>query len=629
MKGIDKMIKHKMISKITSGVLLCTILAYTAPVFAYTKDETIYSKLNANGNSYQTIVNNHIENSENSKLINDLSNLLNIKNVHGDETFEQTGNTLVWNANGNDIYYQGETQKKLPIECKIKYVLDGKQITPQELAGKSGKVKITIEYSNKDKHTININGKSETMYTPFVVVCGTILNNDNNKNIKITNGKRIDDGSKTTLVGISLPGLQESLGISKNKLEIPNTIEITMDSMDFELSNIVTIVTPKLIENNDLNLFDQLDDIYSQINNLQSASKQLVNGSSQLKKGSRELNNGATELKKGITTAKNGAKQIKTEVEKSVKTLKADKSEAIDNKTLSSIKKQAENAALKTYNAQESTIKKQAENIALKTYNTQESAIKRKAKTSVDNMFANPDSNSPIAKGIQTNATELITQLSQLKGSTLTLQEQQAIINTLQKTALLTAEETAQMTAATTAKETAVTTAASTATTTAKETAITTATTTATTVAKEVGNQAKQQFTKQVVSQMGTLSDGLGELVTGLEKLDNGAKALTSGTTTLNKGINTLSNGMNQFHKEGIQSICNYVNEDVKSITTRLEKLQELAKEYNNFTMLNKDHNGSVKFIMIIDSIKKENNRKEEMIIEENSQNSKDQSKEE
>ena len=280
----------KVISKITSGVLLCTMLAYTTPVLAFTKDETVYSKIDSNGNNYNTIVNDHIINDEQEQLINDISDLLNIKNVNGDEEFSQDGNNLAWHAEESDIYYQGESQKELPIECNVKYELDGNEITASELVGKNGKVKITIEYINKDAHTVNINGKDQTLYTPFVVVCGTIIDNNNNRNIEITNGKTVDDGSKTTVIGISLPGLQESLNISKDKIDIPNTIEITMDSTDFELNNIVTYVTPKVLEENDMELFKKLDKIYNQVDTLQSSSKQIEEGATTLAEGITKFN---------------------------------------------------------------------------------------------------------------------------------------------------------------------------------------------------------------------------------------------------------------------------------------------------------------------------------------------------
>jgi len=128
--------KEKTILKITSSALLCTMLAYTAPIYAFTKDETVYSKLDQNGKAYSTIVNDHIKNENEEKIINDISDLLNIKNVNGEEELKQEGNSLVWSAEGEDIYYQGETQKELPIEVKVKYELNGEEVSSKEIARK-------------------------------------------------------------------------------------------------------------------------------------------------------------------------------------------------------------------------------------------------------------------------------------------------------------------------------------------------------------------------------------------------------------------------------------------------------------------------------------------------------------
>jgi len=134
--------KNKIFSKVTSSVLLCTILTYTtSPVFAYTKDETVYSKLNQNGENYETLVSNHLVNDAKEDLINDISDLLNIKNVNGEETFTQKGNQIIWDSNGNDIYYQGESKKDLPIDMTVKYELNGEEISAEDLARKKWKCK--------------------------------------------------------------------------------------------------------------------------------------------------------------------------------------------------------------------------------------------------------------------------------------------------------------------------------------------------------------------------------------------------------------------------------------------------------------------------------------------------------
>ena len=95
----------------------------------------------------------------------------------------------------------------------------------------------------------------------------------------------------------------------------------------------------------------------------------------------------------------------------------------------------------------------------------------------------------------------------------------------------------------------------------------------------------------------------------------------SNGTTQINDGATTLADGIKTFNEEGIEKICNYINGDAKDLTTRVEKLTELSKEYNNFTMLDGENLGEVKFIMIIDAVKQQTENeqnKEEAIVEEN-----------
>lgn len=643
-----KMKNNKMISKVISGTLLCSMVGYTLPVFAYTKDETVYSKLDSNGDNYKTIVSTHIKNTENSDLINDLSDLLNIKNTSGDETYTQDGNKFVWNANKNDIYYQGESSKELPIECNVKYELDGKEVSANEIAGKSGKVKITLQYTNKEERIVDVNGKKVKMYVPFVVIAGTIIENENARNIEVSSGKVVDDGSKTVVVGMAMPGLQESLGLSKNDVEIPGDVEITMDATNFETSSIMSYVTPKVLEEDDLNIFDDLDEIYGKVNTLQSSMNQiqdgantlkdgtteLATGANTLKNGTTELANGANTLKNGVTSAYNGAQTISSEVAKSTQSLKNDKTEALDDATLESIKKQAA-ASSQLTDEQKAQIKAQAQTSSVLT-EEQKAQIKAQASAKAVLTDAQKNQITNLAKkgAVLTDAqkTQIIEQAQANYPTTLTDAEKALLIATAQSTATQTAvataltvaqqiaTQTAEKTALETAQQIATQTAITTALTTAQSTATTTAMQTSTTVAKQVGNQAKKTFTNQVVSQMNTLGNGLNQLTSGLSQLNEGASTLANGTKQVNEGANALADGTNQvndgattlaegiktFNEEGIRKICNYINGDVKNLTTRVEKLTELSKDYNNFTMLDENNEAEVKFIMVIDAVKKQ-----------------------
>ena len=664
--------------KMISGLLAFTVTAYTAiPVLAASKIETVYSNLDSNGKSYKTIVSTQLTNEDKVDKLVDFSSLINIENTNGDETFSKNGNEVVWDSNGNNIYYQGESDKELPVECKITYELNGEEISAEDLKGKSGNVKIKINYINNEKHTVSINGKQITMYTPFIIVAGTKIDNTKNKNIKITNGKTVDNGESTLAVGIAMPGMQENIGISRNKIEIPEEIEISMRTENFEMENIIAVVAVKGI---DEDLTSDLNSMYSQVNELVNASNQLLEGANQIKDGTSELEVGANKLKSGTETAYNGSKQIKNEVEESTRKLKNDNTPAIDSKTLEAIKAQAMQSATLTAE-QKAAISSQAKEGATLTAE-QKAAISEQAKEGAtltteqkaaiseqakEGATLTTEQKKVISAQAKEGATITEEQKEKIKAearksvtfteeqreaiiaqapATLTDEEKQLIVTIAQNTAYKTAEETAlavaqniatqtaektaqtvaQSIATQTAEKTALTVAQSTATQTAEKTAQTVAQSTATQTAEktaqavaqstatqtagetatqtatQVGNQAKQKFTNQVVSQMNTLGEALGELTNGLENIDNGVSTLSLGANKLDNGALELATGVKTFNEQGISKINNLVNGDLKNLATRIEKMNELAKAYNNYAGIQDGMDGEVKFIMIVDS---------------------------
>ena len=664
--------------KMISGLLAFTVTAYTAiPVLAASKIETVYSNLDSNGKSYKTIVSTQLTNKDKVDKLVDFSSLINIENTNGDETFSKNGNEVVWDSNGNNIYYQGESDKELPVECKITYELNGEEISAEDLKGKSGNVKIKINYINNEKHTVSINGKQITMYTPFIIVAGTKIDNTKNKNIKITNGKTVDNGESTLAVGIAMPGMQENIGISRNKIEIPEEIEISMETENFEMENIIAVVAVKGI---DEDLTSDLNSMYSQVNELVNASNQLLEGANQIKDGTSELAVGANKLKSGTETAYNGSKQIKNEVEESTRKLKNDNTPAIDSKTLEAIKAQAMQSATLTAE-QKAAISSQAKEGATLTAE-QKAAISEQAKEGAtltteqkaaiseqakEGATLTTEQKKVISAKAKEGATITEEQKEKIKAearksvtfteeqreaiiaqapATLTDEEKQLIVTIAQNTAYKTAEETAltvaqniatqtaektaqtvaQSIATQTAEKTALTVAQSTATQTAEKTAQTVAQSTATQTAEktaqavaqstatqtagetatqtatQVGNQAKQKFTNQVVSQMNTLGEALGELTNGLENIDNGVSTLSLGANKLDNGALELATGVKTFNEQGISKINNLVNGDLRNLATRIEKMNELAKAYNNYSGIQDGMDGEVKFIMIVDS---------------------------
>lgn len=646
----------KIISKITSSILLCTIIAYTTPVFAFTKDETVYSKIDSNGNKYNTIVSDHIVNSEQEKLINDISDLANIKNINGDEEFSQDGNNLIWKAEGNDIYYQGESQKDLPITCDITYELNGEKIEPANLAGKSGKVKITIEYLNKDSHMINIDGKDEKLYTPFVVVCGTIIDNNNNKNIKITNGKLINDGSKTAVLGISLPGLQESLNISKDKIDIPNKIEITIETTSFEMNNIVTYVTPKLIEENDIEMFEKLDEIYNQVNNLQSSSKQIEEGANTLKEGtstynekSKEFNSAISQISGGVSTINDNYSKIDTGISSlndgssSLKSGAKSVNEGTEavSKNLQTISSKLGELQTGTQSLQQGEKQLEAgiNKIIASVNNIQGSDNSNKIAELNQLITANQNSINSLTKLNETLNTQLkqtneeetkqiiMTQIktneSVIKLLKTDIGAYKETIETLKNTDMSNIKELQN--ALNSLKQGIQNLQTGTNTLYNGTTAIQQGSALLSTKTEELAKGTKSLYegtiqiskgAKSLFAGSSQLKEGINTLDTNGAKLEDASNQLTGGAETISEGASTLADGITKFNKEGIEKICNYINGDLRDITNRIEKLQELSKEYNNFTMLNNENQGNVKFILIIDSIKKSEESKQEVIVD-------------
>ena len=683
--------------KMISGLLLFTITSYmTIPVFAASKSETVYSNLDSNGKAYKTIVSTQLTNEDKSDEITDISNLLNIENTNGDETFKKEGNQIVWDSNGNNIYYKGESDKQLPVECKITYELNGEEISAEELKGKSGNVKIKINYTNNEKHIVSINGKQVTMYTPFIIVAGTKIDNAKNKNIQITNGKIVDNGESTLAVGIAMPGMQENIGISKSKIDIPEEIEISMETEDFEMGNIIAVVAVKGI---DEDLTSDLNSMYSQINELANASNEILAGANQLKEGTSELVSGVDQLKDGTGAAYAGSKQIKDEVEESTKNLKNDNTPAIDSKTLEAIKAQAMQSATlsdeqkagiaaqakaaatlsdeqkagiaaqakagaKLTDAQKAGIAAQAK-AAAKLTDAQKAEIAAQAKLTDEQKAKITAQAKAGAEFTETQKTAIIEQAQKKYTETLTEAEKQLILTVAQNTAYQTAtttalavaestaeatalkvaqsvaestaeatalkvaqsvaESTAEATAQTVAQSTATQTAETTALTVAQSTATQTAGATATQTATQVGNQAKQKFTNQVVSQMSTLGTALDELTNGLANIDNGVSVLSVGTNKLDSGALQLANGVKTFNEQGISKINNLVNGDLRNIASRVEKMNELANEYNNYAGIQNGMAGEVKFIMITDSTTGNGEvKKEEAVITTEAKDSKE-----
>ena len=271
------------------------------------KDESVYLISDANGNVNKTIVVDHLKNKDKKDTLEDASNLSDIENVKGKEKFTQSGDKLTWQAGGKDIYYQGTATEEPPVTQKVTYYLDGKEISPEDLSGKSGKVKICFDYTNTTSYTETVNGEKQTVSVPFAAITGLVLG-DGFENIEVTNGKAEVSDSSSVVLGYALPGLKDSLGIKDKDLDgdvnIPEYMEMTADVKNFSMPAAMTFV----VNASDYVSTDGIDtsDLDDMINDLKDASTQLQDGSKTLAEGTDTLADGLSTLQSKLGTFASG-----------------------------------------------------------------------------------------------------------------------------------------------------------------------------------------------------------------------------------------------------------------------------------------------------------------------------------
>ena len=289
----------KVLKKLLAYILIACELFQVTGVYALTKDESIYVRLEEDGKVNNAIASEHLYNFSDKKVL-DKTNLCDIKNLNDNSKFSQNDNKLIWETSGSDIYYQGTYKKDLPISIEVKYYLNGKEQKVDNILGKKGNIKIVLNYKNNYKKKYNINGALEDIYVPYMIITTTILNNADNKNIKVTNGRVVDNGVSQVVIALSSPGIDESLNI--NDLKSMNKVEISYDTDNFELNPIYSVATTDVFEDSNFNVFSEVNSLYNNINELQSNMDKIVDASKKLSDGSDAVNAGIAELNNNVKT---------------------------------------------------------------------------------------------------------------------------------------------------------------------------------------------------------------------------------------------------------------------------------------------------------------------------------------
>ena len=653
--------KLNRISKTVISGLLVTSLVVSNGAYAnaqkISKDESVYVNADESGATTKITVSNWLKNAGINGTINDESDLKDIQNVKGDETFTQNGDDVQWSAGSNDIYYQGTTDKELPVGVEIKYELDGKEIAAKDLLGQSGKLKITVSYTNKSKSTQTINGEKQEMYTPFVMATGIILPDDKFSNVEVDDGKIINEGSKNIVVGFCMPGMAESLDLDEDAADkLPEGFTVTADVTNFSIGNTITFASPSILSDLELDDIDDLDDLENKLEKLVDSSEDLVDGSKKLSnkmgeledkfddyqdgekslnKGIKDLVNGGTTLKKGVkdytngvdTLAKgtqsyvNGAKQItdgNKKLYEAVKDMPSSYKEfsdglqaytkgvdtLADTKTAKQLTDGADavTAGIGTLNENLGKLESSYDNYKLLADGLKAQAAQISDPTQKATILAYVQKLEELYRGQKASVGALVSATN--KESTLKSGASQVAVG-IKK--VMTGAQTLSGNSATLRSA---------------DQKLTSSIATLTASVKKLSEGSKKLSSndrkllagaKKILKASKSVKSGSDKLINGANKLKKGSNKLHKATGKVADGIGKLSDGaddlyegMDKFDQKGIQKLNNVYEDDIKTLKTRLEKLTDMSKDYTNFSGISKGMDGKVKFVIETAEVKKD-----------------------
>lgn len=633
------------------------------------KDETVYVIANADGSVKKIIVSDWIKNSLNEKNLKDKSELKDIKNVKGDESYVMdSDNMRVWNADGADIYYQGTISKELPVDLKVSYKLDGKAVSADEIAGKSGKATIRFDYVNKQYSEVTIDGKTEKIYVPFVMLTGLMLDNDVFTNVEVSNGKLINDGDRTVVAGFALPGLKENLALDSSKIEIPDYVEVTADVKNFSLTTTLTLATNSLFNEFDTSKLNTADDLQAQLNELTSGMSKLIDGSSELYGGlttllskSKELAAGVDKLASGTNELASGTAALNAGLNTLVSKngdLTAGAAKVFDT-LLATVTTQFKDNGI-TVSLTKENYKSELNSLLSNPTDAQKAELIAVANSTIEAKLKENNVPEPYYKAVKVMLAEKLAAGKTLEAAMAeiapvlknaaevekaladdTLDRNEALINGLIQMGV--PESQADMIAKISLYLTVKNNQPLTSVTSNVTTAIAMATDAQTVLAAKNDSAADAKINalclKLVLETLkpsvetavtsldsyndfyqGILaytagvksaSDGSAKVNAGAAELKNGAEQLKAGTEQLVPGVEQLADGSKQLadgikelNEKGISKITGLAGKDLQNLVDRVKATVEVSKSYKSFAGISDEADGSVKFIYKTDEVK-------------------------
>ena len=586
------------------------------------KDESVYVSADASGKVKKTTVTEWLKNTEKGS-VDDETVLEDVENVKGNEKYKEgSDDSIVWESKGKDIYYQGTTDEELPVNMSITYKLDGKEISPKDLAGKSGKLEMTINYENKSKQNVDVDGQQTEMYTPFTLATAMMLPTDEYTNVTIDNGKIVSDGDKNIVVGVAFPGLSEDLGLDSSNLDvdIPSSVTITADVTDVSVGATYTMASANLLDSIGLDDVDSFDDLDDSINKLEDATNQLVDGSKELAEGTNTLNGKSGELisgvdkladgvtaytdgvagvadganainsnmalvKNGVSAAVEGTGKLATGVsgvQSGLNTVASGINTAIDNlnKSGENIKGLANQTAL--------TDKEKQQIVSNVSAGLDQAGLSKEQKDAVDTAIASAvnaasdETNKKVAYAANEYSEGMSGAASQLSAASSAL----TTVDPANPTATV-AGGVAAVSAGIDELQTKLGTG------TADQPGLTT------------GVEALASGVSQLADGANELNQKSSTLKSGMSTLKNGGEQLVSGVGVLASGADTLASGISEYKTEAIDKLADAFGGDIGKVTSRINAMKELGEDYKSYAGIKDGMNGSTKFIIETEAVSK------------------------
>lgn len=530
------------------------------------KEESVTVQADASGNPLETTVNTTLSGIDSTSVIQDETDLSDIKNKNGDEQFECKDQTIYWQNLGNDISYSGISKNELPVKVQVKYYLNDAQLTPEEIAGKSGKVKIRFEYTNETEY--------EDIHVPFVCMSALMLDTDRFTNIEVVNGEVSSMDNSAVVIGYAFPGLKEDLDLASFEdlevIDIPDYVEIQADAEDFSLDFTETIITTGMFSKIDDEDLDDLSDMSENMLDLSDAGNDLQEGADQLSFGFEEIQtaiiaylDGMSEVSSGITSLSSGSRELSN----GVGTIAGYVNTISDALNSVSLDDASTNEIINTIQADLTTVYSTVQNISSLSESFSQLTASLNDILSANTSLSDAEKQKIISDFQSTQAyTDLSSALSSL---------QEQLSSSLSD--IQTQIETIDISSIDDIKS---------------------------------DFQKLQQFAKGISDGVTSLQEGMVALDEGIAQLDQGMQEAVKNNETIKdalsqyqSGLSAFSDGISKLNKEGLEKLSQSLGKDGSKLISLMTKLKDADASYQTFTKLNEKQEGSVIFMIETDGI--------------------------